>query len=393
MNCPTERFYIIAKDFQYLEHYSKELGLNPSNALEALARAVASSPMWLKMPTCTIVVKKHPIPALSIVGSLDEVGEARLSALAQQIREGCNDLLYVDYFRAEAFCHILAKKLVKRFGKDIENFHFYSIPRGGTIVLGILSYLLNLNPRQLNSQIPPEATLLVVDDCALSGKRFGDFLRENSSQKIVLATLFSHSGLKSAILNREPRVLDHISAHDLKPQKTLGKNVDIQAKVEANLGEERYWIGRLGYLCFAWTEPDWLFLNPASDSIESGWRILPPEKCLKNFSLKMPQIFIQPIGHGSIRPSQNVIFLSQPRKVLLCNMASGETCSLEGHAADMWMAIVKRGDIEAVLKDILAISHPDEPDLESDLRELIEDLVSNGFLIWSEQQESSKIGK
>jgi hypothetical protein len=383
MNCPTERFYIIAKDFQYLEHYSGELGLNPSDALEALARAVASSPMWLRMPACTIVVKKDPIPALSIVGSLDDVGEARLAALAQQIREGCNDLLYVDYFRAEAFCRILAMKLVKRFGKEIENFHFYSIPRGGTIVLGILSYLLNLNPRQLNSQIPPEATLLVVDDCALTGKRFGDFLRENSSQKIVLATLFSPSGLKSAILNREPRVLDHISAHYLKTQKTFGKNVNIWAKGEANLGEERYWIGRLVYLCFAWTEPDWLFLNPASRSMESGWRIIPPEKCLKNFSLKMPQIFIQPTGHGSIRPSQNALFLSQLRKVLLCDMASGETCSLEDQAAEMWMAIIKHGDIEAALKEILAIGHPEESDLESDLRELIEDLISNGFLIFS----------
>ena len=28
MNYPPERFYIIAKDFQYLERYSEELGLN-----------------------------------------------------------------------------------------------------------------------------------------------------------------------------------------------------------------------------------------------------------------------------------------------------------------------------------------------------------------------------
>ncbi|MHC1688622.1 MAG: PqqD family protein [Methanothrix sp.] len=337
--------------------------------------------MWSKMPGAQLIVRRTP-PAIAVLGSFDAGGEARLKALEQQINIGIKSIRYVSYSQAEKDCHLLMAKLVKHFGQsELDRSCFVAIPRGGIIVLGILSYVMNLKKEQLDMPPSPDVPLIVVDDCTLTGHRFGSFLENCQSDKIVLAALYSHPDLRSAIKAEDPRILACLSAHDLVDACGDSENdkLAFRERWMARLGDRRYWIGRSEYICFAWNEPDRLFWNPVTYKVESGWHLLSPELCLKNTAESIP-VSIQPDAKGPLCPAEKILYVCHESEVLIGNMQSGESIRLDGVGADIWKAIVKSGERDEIIEMILKDYEIDETSLRADLSDFIKDLLERGLL-------------
>jgi hypothetical protein len=212
-----ERFYILSIDFADLYTQNKEQQMYyPRDDCICLAKGIASNYLWAEIPDVKLIVRATHHPAMAIFGSFDNAQANRLKALARQLNSSCKNFRYVSYMQAEDDCRILAEKLINFFGRDeLGKIHFAAIPRGGMIVLGMLSYVLGLDRKQLSHPTSDNNPLVVVDDCSLTGKRFADFIENCQSDKIIFATLYSHPYLRSAIEDKERRVMACLSAHDL----------------------------------------------------------------------------------------------------------------------------------------------------------------------------------
>jgi hypothetical protein len=212
------------------------------------------------LPDAELGVRLSP-PEITITGHFDTADVARLEGLAWQTRHALNTLRYVNYDDLEADCRILSSRLSEKLGSSLKTCYFTFIPRGGLIVLGLLSYLLKLEAWQLEPPPTKDSTLVVVDDCCLTGRRFAQFLKKNQSNEIIFVPLYSTPELRSAITKRESRVKACISAHDLEGISDLPDYQVFKENLRSNLDDSYYWVGLTEYLCFAWNEPDFFFWN------------------------------------------------------------------------------------------------------------------------------------
>jgi hypothetical protein len=265
-------------------------------------------------------------------------------------------LRYISYAQAEDDSMHLAERLRQRFGAAPRNeFYYVAMPRGGYIVLGMLAYALDLPRDRLALPDAPEAPVVIVDDCALSGARFKQFLSGLSSSRVVFAHLYSPPELRAAIEEQEPRVIACVSAHDLEDQgpRLLGEeHAPWQERFRRMRGEEAYWFGQYAKIGFAWNEPATGCWNGATNQLERGWNLLPPELCLKHRAAADPKtarIVIQEDGPGPIVPAATILFADFDDVILVGESRTGSNYALRGVAADMWRALVKLGDLGQAL--------------------------------------------
>lgn len=359
----------------------------PEAAIRALAYALAASPIWAAMPDLLLVVRSAPRPMLGIFGDLSEAAEARVAALPWQLKDTLSRLRYVSYAQAEQDCAQLAAKLVNRVGRDqLRRFRFDAIPRGGLIVLGMLSYLLKLERTQLEPPHPPDVPLVVVDDCALSGARLGRYLERCENHQIVFAHLYSHPDLRRAIEAQEPRVLACLSAQDLRDHgpERLGDKYALWRQLWLNrLEGPRYWVGLPDHICFAWNEPDHGFWNPVTGRLEDAWHVVAPELCLKNRPLPGAEtidVQVQPEGKGPLKPSAQVLFGEVKGEVVIGNVEVGKSFKLDRAAADIWRHIVEHGNLDDVAVALLNKYDADEATLKRDLHAFAAELLAQGLL-------------
>lgn len=375
--------------FQALQHEAalRQVGESPEVWLQALADALSASPLWAEMPRATLVVRPGPDPLLGVVGYFDAAGRARLEALRWQLDHILPRLRYISYAQAQKDCERLAAQLVQRFGRDeLRRFKFVAIPRGGFIVLGMLAYTLGLGRSQLEPPHDDGAPLVVVDDCALSGVRFGEFLNRLESSRVVFAHLYSSPELREAIEVRELGRVTCLSAHDLRDyaQENLGEqHLAWQRRWLDRMGHHGYWVGQSEHVCFAWNEPDFGFWNPITEKEENGWRFIPPDLCLKNRSMSGAQsvsVQFQAQGKGPLGPSSSVLFGEFEGQVAIGNLKTGASFILEGVGADMWRVVVEYGNLEKAADALLKIYEIDGATLRADLQAFVEDLLSQNLL-------------
>jgi hypothetical protein len=355
--------------------------------LRALADALSVSPLWTEMPRATLVVRAAPDPLLGVLGYFGAAGKARLEALRWQLEHLLPRLRYVGYAQAQEDCERLAARLVERFGRDeLRSFRFVAIPRGGFIVLGMLAYILGLERSQLEGSEDTGAPLVVVDDCALSGVRFGEYLSRLESPRVVFAHLYSSPELREAVEARESGRVTCLSARDLRDhaRQRLGEQHPAwQRRWLERMDGQGYWVGQSEWVCFAWNEPDFGFWNPVTESEENGWRFLPPDLCLKNrpsSGAHPVPVQVQPQGKGTPKPSSTVLFGEFEGQLAIGNLKTGESFVLEGVGADMWRAIVECGDLEEAADALLRTYDIDGATLRADLRTFVRDLLSQGLL-------------
>lgn len=262
------------------------------------------------------IVQSKPHPAVAAVGLFDESTEKRLQQMSGHLQSALNRLRYLTYADAEDACDRLGRAVQREVGAEVlEPAHAVGVPRGGLIVLGMLSYVLNLRHAQLEGTRPDDAPLLLVDDIALTGNRLHRFLQVHPSREVIVATLFSHPELREAIVRDEPRVNAFVSAYDLEDYDRERSDYGThKAQWKERWTGTRYWTGKTDHVCFPWSEPDITVWNPKTEALEEGLRIIPPIHCLRNAHVAMAseeeahRIQHQPEAAGPIRPPADVFF-------------------------------------------------------------------------------------
>ena len=190
--------------------------LTPGERILALARGLASSPEWQEMEDAVLVVRVQPPYGLAVIGRFTPDQIPRVRRLPAALTSLLPRFRPVTYREVEEDCVLLGERLVETFGRqELHGLAYTGIPRGGLIVLGMLSYVLGLSRERLSQGAAHPGPLVVVDDCALTGRRFGEVLREHPGREVAFAHLYSHPDLRDAIRRRESRVIATPWARDL----------------------------------------------------------------------------------------------------------------------------------------------------------------------------------
>ncbi|MGI8876337.1 MAG: PqqD family protein [Egibacteraceae bacterium] len=359
-------------------------GAQPAQQLTALGAAVVNQERWSALGRAVLVVRTEPEPLLAVLGFLRADAPASLRTLAWQVEHVLPTLRYVDYHQAERDCERLADELTEVHGADaLRAARWVALPRGGQIVLGMLAYALDLDLARPATGGDQPALTVVVDDCALSGARFGRFLATLDAGRVVFATLYSHPGLRTAITAVEPRVVGCGSAHDLVDHAParLGGDYPAWSARWRDRGDD-YWTGQPEHVCFAWNEPDTAVWDPEKQRTVRGWRLLPPAACLKNrHTGAVPgEVQVQHDGPGPIRSAPATVWGHLDGKVLVAGTSTGRVVALDGVAADMWQAVTAAGTVDAAVSRLVARYDTDEPTLRADLTAFLRGLAGEGLL-------------
>jgi hypothetical protein len=369
-----------------LLHYRRTLRLKSDRAaLAALSTAIGRSSGWPSRSDVLFVLRPEPEPVLGIVAASGAVPTDLLAAQARAIERGIGRLRYFDDRQARRAAEVLAGNLVQQFGGDLQHCRFKVIPRGGLIVLGMLASSLDLRPEQLEEGGADSGFLVIVDDCALSGARFGSFIAAEPAKQIVFAHLCSPASFRRALATREPRVVASIAAYNLlEPDLEVSSESYrvAQSRWFDRLGPERYVLSDCERVCFPWNEPDRLIWNPVAQQAELAWKIVPPQRCFKRVSIdgSAVRIQIQPRGRGPFCPSPEVVFGRTGHETIVAQLDSGLTYRLGGSASDMWWALLKTGNTEDA-QGLLSRMYDVDPEvLRSDLDELVRSLLEQGLM-------------
>ena len=352
---------------------------NVEEGILGIANAMCASPSWALIKDAIIVARIHVDPVLGVIGSFEKKEMRQFEVLQLKLNGFLHRLKYINYSQAEDDCEMLASRLLDAFGRaEIKKFIFAGIPRGGLIVLGMLSYMLDLDHSQLTPSYDLNTPLVVVDDCVMSGRRFWGYLKQCKHNTIVFSHLYSHPKLREKIADSEPRVISCISARDI---------VDYPSKKSQwHEGPEgkQYWLGKTEYICFPWNEPDSTFYNPISGQVESGFRFMPPELCIKNRLAdrsRYDRLQIQDEGKGPLKPSLNIIYGILGSEIVVVDIEKNKSFSLDGMSAKIWKAIIKFGNVPDILETLLKKYNVNKKKLETDVNTFVNDLVRRGILV------------
>ena len=367
-----------------LSRYGKALGIADSGvALTALARAIASSPVWESLPSTVLVVRRSPKPLLAVISRFDHAGKRWLEAQARTLDADCGRLKWVGYPQVEEDCVHLASLLTDRLGRDeIRRARFVAIPRGGLVVLGLLATALGLEREQLEPPHAIDQPLVAVDDCALSGTRFRSFLRcYQEPRRVTFAHLYSPPELRVAIESQENRVLACISARDLETAELQDPDTDSTGEF-LNHMKDAYCAARTEPLAFPWGEPDRLIWDPVTDRPAQAWNLAPPQLCLKNRARPSIPVQVLPPAKGPLRPGQDVVFGELEGKVVLLQLNRSQSATLNGVASDMWRTLVRHGDPSKLVADLRRTYSVSGGRLQRDAADFTDHLIDRGFLEW-----------
>ncbi len=357
---PAQSIYVLITAADGLRPGWIDPQAGPLECMLTLARGLAASPHWVTIPKAALIVRSGPQPLLGVVGTFDLAAQARLAFLRWQLTHIWPGLRYVSYRQAELDCERLSAQLVAQFGHEaLSTYHFVGLPRGGLIVLGMLAYCLGLQHHQLHLLPPPDTPLVVVDDCALSGVRFGRFLQSYPIHRMIFAPLYSPPDLRRAILSQESQVVACLSAwdlHDHAPER-LGRGYEAwYARWMARSDSPCYWVGQPAPVAFAWNEPDQSIWNPFTEQAEDAWPLLPPEYCLKYRSQRDTAAIViqqQPFGKGPLRPADAGLFGELEDQIIVGHIHTGLSFSLADVAADMWRALIEHGTVDGMVNALL----------------------------------------
>jgi Coenzyme PQQ synthesis protein D (PqqD) len=373
-------------DDECLTQYSRSLGLEPPRALVALATAIAGNPGWSPETRASLIVRSHGRPEIAVLGLLTSADEDHLEAQTSMLRQTFRRLRYVGFDQIEEDCRHLAARLAETLGPDLRTTRFTAIPRGGWIVLSRVATALGLAPSQITTgELPAteKSGLVVIDDCALSGVRFAQFLSRCPASRIHFAPLYSSPALRQNLRAREPRVASCQSAADVVesplPEGFAGWPEDPLDPWR----DVRYGFGPTEAICFPWNEPNRALWNPQLGRYQTAWRVVPAELCAKNRPdprFYHPPVQLQPEGRGPLRPSSRVLFGEAGGEVVLCDLDSGDCFQLAGSGSDFWRALVRHETLEAAVDEVARAHAAPRDILRGDLDRFVEILSVRGLL-------------
>ena len=376
---------VLRVDDALLEPHTDVFGPSAADRVVALAHALATSPTWAGMrERARIVVRHDKSPIIGAVGHVQDVERPRLEALGWQAADTLRRLHPASWQQSEEACECLAEQLRTLLGRAcLSRARLIGLPRGGLIVAGLLAYLLNLDHEQLDATDDARDTwpLIVVDDCMLSGTQLRRWLRRHpDGPPVVVAHLHSHPALRDALTQRERRVTACVAGQDLHDRAVAERGTDYEdwrRRWEARTPES-YWTGQPDHICYPWNEPDVLIWNPAVDAVEPGWRVVPPEWCLKNRAegwqaVRDVQVCRTP--RGSTQPADDVIWANfDDGEVMVAGADTGTSLRLDGVGASMWRAVIASGNPDQAVAAVAQDYRVDRAVVRADLCALLADL-------------------
>jgi hypothetical protein len=323
--------------------------------------------------------------ALFGVWTEDELRVIRLQA--QALPGVLSHLRWVSHAQAEAGALALAGRLRDALGPEfLARARYTAIPRGGHVVLAELAYALGLERAQLSpGAADAGAPLVVVDDCAITGARFRQFLAGPAAEadEVISAHLCSHPELRAAITREEPRVRLCVAGEDLTDHGPEDLGADYPAWQErwlARSGPRRYWVGRTEHVCFPWSEPGRTVWDEVAGECHAGWRLVPAEHCLaRRGEPRCVPVQLQPGGPGPLGAAPEVLWCSLPDRTLVA--APAGVVALEGVAAEMWGALIQAGTTAGALSLLTGRYPAGMASLEADLESFASQLRARGLLV------------
>lgn len=363
-----------------IEEYKRKFPLRePTEAATELAFALAQSPL-LRNSEHLIAVRNSPA-SMVFVADAGQPEPEMLNGLDEQIKGTLDRTRYVDWSGIDNAVDATARRLVEELGAGfISQAEFKAIPRGGHVVLGLLSYRLGLSAEQTRGMNEGRKALILVDDCALSGLRFKEALSSIDDRQVVLATLFSPAPLRAAIEKAEAAVVACVSGVDLIDFAEVMSQEQRKEWVERWRDRgEIYWTGQPEHLVFPWGETDLGMWNPSTSTVEPGWQIGPPSLRLAKPDSDHKVQLVDP-GTGSLGLAPRVLYASLGHDIGVFDLDTSTAWHLEGTAADMWKAILGSLSLKDAAQDIAKRAEVELESVEEDLRLFADELVSKGLL-------------
>ncbi|MCE9683108.1 PqqD family protein [Halomonas alkalisoli] len=376
------------------------------SALKALCQGLEANALWCEFDEAHLVARAAPEPLLAVFGRFTHRQRALLENLAAELNDVINRHRYVGYADAEDAAATLAATLISRFGRaGLDSFRFTAIPRGGWIVLGMLSYCLGLRHDQIGVPGDPLdqgelRTWVVVDDCTLSGVRFRQFLTSRDLRSVIFCPLYAPAELCDAIQRAEPGVeacLNAVDLQDVAPERFGKAYPQWLEQRRARVGEKGYWLGIPEHVAFAWCETQSKYWDNEMGCYRASWSLLPPSLSLnrqqeaerlrsqagaggaERTALLVP-------GGGAVQEAPRVLWTDFDGSIALARFpddpdATAPCFRLEGSAAEMWCCVLEHGTLEGAEAALLERYNVDLPTLRHDLTAFVVELEKNGFLI------------
>lgn len=358
----------------------------------ALAGAIAASPGWRDFPRGTVVFRDGSPPMLGILFE-EQVSDTRsLEVRAAQLPLSLELLRFRSWEDVTEDAAVLADQIRAELGDDgVRQARWVAIPRGGRIVLGLLSYLLDLPPS------PPavdDAPVVIVDDCILSGRRLQERLsdleidpdsdaRREKTLEVFVATLYSNPAARESVAAQESSIKRIYSAHDLEDHAAEVYGEDVEAWKErwsSRTDAEGVWIGLPDHVCFPWNEPDTGLWN-GTDEIRA-WRVLPSEICMKNRARcgESLESSVMADEGGYLVPCSDVLVGPVGESLVVASRGTGRSAMLSGSASDMWEVSIRAGDRGLAARELTSRFGVDEAVVRHDLERFEARLIEAGFV-------------
>jgi hypothetical protein len=379
-----ERFQVLRFDTEPRRRLLDELRLvGHDRPLLALSDALATSAPAATLPGVVLAVRELPDPLLVVAGTVDRAGQARLSELAGLLDEAGERLRFVGWKEVEDLCLVLAERLRALLGPELPSIRLVGVPRGGLIVGGLLAYALDLPRHRLGTG--EAETLLLVDDCVLSGLRLREELATVDAERVVIATLFAHPEVGRAVEASEPRVLRFVSATDLDdhaPTMLGTGGAEAWRRRWAALVPERYGTALLDLLVFPWSEPQVRLRNPETGEVEQHWSLAPQEACFRR-RVEPRVLEVQAADElpGTARLAPHVLPVRREGTMFLVDTATSRSFALRGAASSLWSTWLETGDDERTARLIGDEHGRPEGEVRSDLEGLLRRLRREGLLL------------
>lgn len=363
---------------------------DPGVGAGMLARAIAAGPCAERFPGAVVVVREEPSPAVGLLARVPEAERSWLGAAIGTLSGTVERLRWVGWEEVEAAAEAAARALRRRVGEDrLRAAAVRGIPRGGRVAAGLVAYALD-SPAAALERAPGAAPLtVVVDDCALSGARFREYVASLPDRPVVFVPLFSTAALRQAVEDAGGRVEACVGGRDLEDHAPARLGDDYTAwrrRWRDRSGERVYWIGQPDHLVFPWSEPEVAVWDEAREDEAPGLAVAPPELCLDRRAAGRERLEIrrQPRGPGPLRPTPHLLWGRLDDRVVIRDTAADRALTLRGTAAEMWEAVVREGRPDAAARRVARGYDTARERVEADLRELVGGLEERGALVSEE---------
>lgn len=352
--------------------------------LASLARILAASPPAHHLSGTVLAVREAPHPCLVFAGTFEPANRERLKSLVQLLSEAGDRLRFLGWADVERACQRLATRLRERLSEPfLAEARVIGIPRGGLIAAGLLAYELGLSRQHVGTS-GPDDTVILVDDCILSGVRIKQALETLDAASVVVASLFAPAAIHDAIEATDERLLLSISGEDLRDHgpTLLGDGYEAWRHEWGPRVQQRLHTSLLDLVIFPWNEPEVRLWNRETNQVEPHWWLAPQEACIAHRGAQPAmEITIVDDLPGCDRIADHVVPVETAGGTALVDIVGGGGVMLAGTAAALWAAWLDAADVEDAALRVAQQYNTPASVVRDDLEEMLADLGERGLVV------------